>query len=148
MQTAVAVSRVAPIAAHPPLRILVVDDSEVNRLLACALLSPWGIEPTLAAEGDEAVRLAREAVFDLILMDVDMPVMNGLEATARIRGFDADHATHREVPVVAYTGGPFPADAHELRLCGMDALLRKPCAAGEMAACLRRFCPGGFVATA
>ena len=148
MDLAAAPPRAAAAPAVSPLRVLVVDDCPVNQLLAGTLLARWGISPVLASEGSQAVRLAAEAAFDLILMDVDMPVMNGLEATARIRGFDADHATHREVPVVAYTGGPFPADAQELRLCGMDALLRKPCAAGEMAACLRRFCPGRFVATA
>ena len=148
MDLAVAPPWAAAAPAASLLRVLVVDDCPVNQLLAGTLLARWGISPVVASEGSQAVRLAAEAAFDLILMDVDMPVMNGLEATARIRRFDAARATRREVPVVAYTGGPFPADAHELRLSGMDAVLRKPCAAGEMAACLRRFCPGRFVATA
>lgn len=144
MDLAVAPPRAAPAPAVSPLRVLVVDDCPVNQLLAGTLLARWGIRPVLASEGAQAVRLAAEAAFDLILMDVDMPVMNGLEATARIRRFDTARATHPRVPVVAYTGGPFPSDAHELSLSGMDAVLRKPCAAGEMAACLQRFCPERF----
>lgn len=145
MDLAVAPPWPAPAPAVSPLRVLVVDDCPFNQLLAGALLARWGIRPVLASEGAQAVRLAAEAAFDLILMDVDMPVMNGLEATARIRRFDAARATRRGVPVVAYTGGPFPADAHELSLSGMDAVLHKPCAAGEMAACLQHFCPERFV---
>lgn len=132
----------APTASPP--RVLLVDDCPVNRLLARELLSRWGIEPTLAVDGSQAVRIAREQAFDLILMDVDMPVMDGLDATARIRRFARDHATDRQVPVVAYTGGPFPSGAPELQQCGMDAVLRKPCEVAEMAACLQRFCPGRF----
>jgi CheY-like chemotaxis protein len=146
MALAVAPPWAAPASAVSPLRVLVVDDCPVNQLLAGTLLARWGIRPILASEGAQAVRLAAEAAFDLILMDVDMPVMNGLEATARIRGFDAARATHRGVPVVAYTGGPFPSDDRELRMSGMDAVLHKPCAAGEMAACLQRLCPERFTA--
>jgi CheY-like chemotaxis protein len=134
----------ARVPPAPPLRVLVVDDCPVNRLLACALLSQWGIDPAVAAEGAQAVALAGEAAFDLILMDVDMPVMNGLEATEQIRRFAPDRATRPDVPVVAFTAGPFPSSPDELQVSGLDAVLRKPCDAAEMAGCLQRLCPDRF----
>lgn len=146
MVLAAASSRAAREPQMPPLRVLVVDDCPVNRLLACTLLWRWGIDPVVAAEGAQAVRLAGEAAFDLILMDVDMPVMDGLEATAHIRRFAPDRATRPDVPVVAYTGGPFPSSPDDLRLSGMDAVLVKPCEAAEMAGCLQLLCPGRFSA--
>lgn len=133
-------------ATRPSLRVLVADDSPVNRELACALLSHFGVDPVLAADGSQAVRLAREQAFDLVLMDLDMPVMDGLAATGQIRRFDAEHATHRQVPVVAYTSGPFPSDEGHLRRLGLDAVLRKPCLPRDLAACLERHCPTKFKA--
>ena len=67
------------------LRVLLVDDCPMQQLLACALLSRWGVMPQIACDGFEAVLLVGEQDFDIVLMDVEMPVMDGLKATARIR---------------------------------------------------------------
>jgi len=83
-------------------RILVVDDSPVNQLLVAALLWRWGITPLVAADGAEAVALACGQDFDLILMDLQMPVLDGLTATRQLRRFELEHARPR-APVVAYT---------------------------------------------
>src|SRR5687767_3509863 len=82
--------------------VLVADDSPANRMLAFELLSCMGIKPLLAADGAEAVALAGEVPLSLILMDLQMPVLDGYAATWEIRHLEREHARKR-VPVVAYT---------------------------------------------
>jgi CheY-like chemotaxis protein len=121
-------------------RVLVVDDNPINRLLAGELLSLWGIAPMHAADGAEAVALACGNEFDLILMDLQMPVLDGVSATAQIRRFETERSSRR-VAVVAYTSSPFTGSEPMLRACGMDAVLEKPCDAATLHACLCRWFP-------
>jgi CheY-like chemotaxis protein len=102
--------------------VLVADDCPANRMLAFELLSCMGIKPLLAADGAEAVALAGEASLSLILMDLQMPVLDGCAATWEIRHFEREHARKR-VPVVAYTASDLPADPTMLRAIGIDAVL-------------------------
>lgn len=120
-------------------RVLVVDDNPVNQLAASEMLHCWGITPLLAADGAEAVALACELRFDLILMDLQMPVLDGLGATRQVRRFERDHARAR-VPVVAYTSSASSVDHSLLRECGLDDLLDKPCDAQTLRQCLMRWC--------
>jgi CheY-like chemotaxis protein len=126
------------------LRVLLVDDCPFQQLLACALLSRWMIVPQIACDGLEAVLLAGEQDFDIVLMDVEMPVMDGLLATARIRKTERrDHRTHA-VPVVAYTAVDLASHERSWQRCGMNAVLHKPAEAPEMSACLERWCGSKF----
>ena len=125
-------------STDPPL-ILVVDDKSVNRTLASELLSCWGMKPLLAAGGAEAVALARELRLDLILMDLQMPVLDGFEAAAQIRRSEREHG-RRRVPVVAYTSAAVSADQARLRDSGIDAVLRKPADAQAIRECVLRWC--------
>lgn len=93
----------------------------------------------LAADGAEAVALACGHDFDLILMDLQMPVLDGLAATTQIRHFERDHSCTRAA-VVAYTSGSVSRDL--LRDCGLDAVLEKPCDAKALQDCLLCWCPG------
>jgi len=120
-------------------RILVVDDCPVNQLLVAALLWRWGITPLVAADGAEAVALACGQDFDLILMDLQMPVLDGLAATTQLRRFEREHARPR-APVVAYTASLFGANGSLLRACGIDASLEKPCDTQSLEECLVRWC--------
>ena len=129
------------------LRLLLVDDCPVQQLLACALLARWKIMPQIACDGLEAVLLSGEQDFDIILMDVEMSVMDGLTATARIRQSERRARRERPVPVVAYTTGNLAADEGRWRTCGMNGVLNKPCDALEMSECLERWCPSGFAAS-
>ena len=113
----------API--RPALRVLVVDDSPVNRMIALAQLGQFDVTPVLANDGAEAVALACGETFDLILMDLQMPVLDGLGATAQIRRFEHEHVSPR-VPVVAYTSCALDSDAAFMRNLGLDAVLEKP----------------------
>lgn len=136
-------ARAGPPPGPSPVRVLLVDDSEVNRLLACAMLAHWGIAPAVAGDGLAALLLVRQQEFDLVLMDVDMPVMNGLAATEAIRHFERGQAGRTEVPIVAYTGSAH-ADEARLRASGMNDLLKKPCSTSAMGDCLKRHCAHKF----
>ena len=129
------------------LRVLLVDDCPVQQLLTCALLARWKIMPQIACDGLEAVLLGGEQDFDIILLDEEMPVMDGLTATARIRQGERRARRERPVPVVAYTTGNLAADEGRWRTCGMNGVLNKPCDALEMGECLERWCPSGFAAS-
>jgi CheY-like chemotaxis protein len=129
-----------------PLRVLVVDDCPFQQLLACALLSRWKIMPQIASDGLEAVLLVGEQEFDIVLMDVEMPVMDGLTATARIRENERRVRRAQAVPIVGYTAGALAPDEERWRLCGASAVLDKPADAGAMRECLERWCPSRFAA--
>jgi CheY-like chemotaxis protein len=119
-------------------RVLVVDDSPVNLMVISALLESRGIETFLAADGAEAVALASELRFDLILMDLQMPIIGGLAATSAIRRFEVK-CSRLPVPVVAYTSTSPGADV--LAAYGMNGSLSKPCDDRELENCLARWCP-------
>ena len=122
---------------HRP-RVLVVDDNPSNRSDVCELLGCWGITPMLAADGAEAVALACGHDFHLILMDLQMPVLDGLAATTQIRRHEREHSGTR-APVVAYTSSSVSGSV--LRDCGLDAVLEKPCDAKTLRDCLLCWCP-------
>lgn len=119
-------------------RILVADDNPVNLMVISAQLEALGVVPLLAADGAEAVALACQLHFDLILMDLQMPTLDGLAATSAIRRFEA-HTLRRAVPVVAYSS-TMP-DADVLARHGIDGSLPKPCANDTLQQCLARWCP-------
>ncbi|WP_339873980.1 response regulator [uncultured Brevundimonas sp.] len=107
---------------HSP-RVLVVDDHPANRELARLMLTAAGCEVAEAADGDEAVDMARAGAFDLILMDVRMPRVDGLTATRLIRGLPGAVA---DTPILAVTADAMPADAARCLAAGMNAHLAKP----------------------
>ena len=131
----------APRTAHPPhpVRVLVVDDNPVNLKLMQLMLESKGMAPLLAADGAEAVALATETRFDLILMDLQMPVLNGLEATAEIRRLEAGRS-QPAVPVIAHSSTTLRPGL--LARHGLDGALDKPCDDQALENCLLRWCPG------
>jgi CheY-like chemotaxis protein len=129
--------------ARPPastLRVLVVDDCEINRELASAQLLHYGIAPVFACDGAQAVERAMQETFDLVLMDMSMPVMDGLEATDRIRRFEHVHPERRRMAVVAFTSGHDADDPALLGRHRLDAVLHKPCDIRAVGDCLERVC--------
>ena len=119
-------------------RVLVVDDEPVQQLITRARLAEFGITPIQAVDGAEAVALACELPFDFILMDLQMPVLDGLTATKQIRQFEQEHKRPR-VPVVAYS----TSDCSEayVRDFGVDGVLEKPCSSVALRESLLRWCP-------
>ena len=111
-------------------RVLLVDDHEVNQMIGRELLEALGATCVLAHDGVAAVQQWRESAFDLVLMDCQMPVMDGLEATRRIRQLEAEGAgpmgTGQRTLIVALTANVTSADRDRCLAAGMDRFLTKP----------------------
>ncbi len=104
-------------------RILVAEDIEMNRVIAAALLKTGGHEVTMVENGKDAIEAVKQSPFDLIFMDMEMPIMDGLDATRKIRGLDGDAAA---TPIVALTANALTEDAARCRAAGMNDHLAKP----------------------
>jgi signal transduction histidine kinase/CheY-like chemotaxis protein len=112
----------APRSVSPALQVLVVDDNAVNRTLARGLLSKCGIDADLAVNGREAVEAVRARAYDLVFMDMQMPEMDGIEATQAIRQLDVPFQPY----IVALTANAFESDRARCLQAGMDDFLAKP----------------------
>ncbi|HQV41271.1 MAG TPA: response regulator [Moraxellaceae bacterium] len=109
-----------------PLRVLAVDDNPANLKLVCALLDELNVKTFSASNGHEAIRLCKESDIDLVFMDIQMPGMNGLEATQAIRQHEKDSGGTRHVPIVALTAHAMANEREALLKSGMDDYLTKP----------------------
>jgi len=105
------------------LQVLLVEDNAINQLLAKAILSDMGHEVVTAHDGSEALRLFSTRRWDLVLMDIHMPVMSGLEATRQIRQMEP---ASQHTPIVATTAGAMEADRAACLAAGMDDYIAKP----------------------
>ena len=112
------------------LRILLAEDNPVNRELTVRILSKRGHSVAVAANGKAALEMLETQAFDLILMDVQMPEMDGLEATAAIRKNEA--ATGTRIPIIAMTAHAMKGDRERCLEAGMDGYLSKPVKADEL----------------
>ncbi len=110
-------------------QILLAEDGLANQKLATALLTKWGHEVTIANDGLEAVDAFQERQFDLILMDVQMPQMDGLDATRNIRKLEK---RGERVPIIAMTAHAMPGDREKCLRAGMDGYLSKPVRRNEL----------------
>jgi signal transduction histidine kinase/ligand-binding sensor domain-containing protein/CheY-like chemotaxis protein len=119
----------ASTAEGPSARVLLAEDHQINQLVVIRLLQKRGHHVTAVNNGEEAVAAAGAGNFDLILMDMQMPVMDGLEAAQRIRALPGPAG---RVPIVALTANAIGAAEEECRAAGMDAYLAKPVAAEDL----------------
>jgi two-component system sensor histidine kinase/response regulator len=119
-----------------PLRILLAEDSLPNQKVALAILESGGHAVVVSGNGREALRLLREGEFDVVLMDVQMPEMDGFEATARIRA--DEEATGRHQPIIAMTAHALQGDREKCLAAGMDDYVTKPVRRGELYEVLSR----------
>jgi CheY-like chemotaxis protein/anti-sigma regulatory factor (Ser/Thr protein kinase) len=124
---AVAAAPVAPVPREAPRsrRVLLVEDDQVNRTIASFMLQDLGHQVDLAEDGVQAVELAAATRYDLILMDMQMPRMDGLEATRRIRRQPGPTSVRR-MPIVAITANAFDQDRQACLDAGMDDFVTKP----------------------
>jgi two-component system cell cycle response regulator DivK len=122
-------------------RILVVEDQEDNRRIIRDLLSTMGYELIEAQDGEAGVRLAKEHRPDLILMDIQLPVLDGYEATRRIK---ADPEL-RAIPIVVVTSYALSGDDQKAVAAGCDGYVAKPFSPRQLLATVRKFLdePGG-----
>ncbi len=132
---------IRPLACALPdfgFKALVAEDNTVNQLVVRKLLAKVGISIDLAKNGQEAVRMTAEKKYDLIFMDVRMPIMNGLEATRKIRAAHHENAT---IPIIALTADASADDATRCLEAGMNAHLRKPLKLQELLMALDQLMP-------
>ncbi len=121
-------------ADRHPLRILLVEDNEINQAFAIMVLRSMGYDPDTATNGSEAIEAFRRGQHDLILMDVQMPVMSGLEATRQIRAMDSV----KRPRIMAVTANAFAEDREACFGAGMDDFLSKPFEPSDLAAAIQR----------
>lgn len=122
---------------RPAPLVLVVDDFEDNRAMYAEFLSFMGYAVEQAADGAEAVETGKRILPDVIVMDLSLPVMDGWEATRRLK---ADERT-RHIPVIALTGHVFAGHSHNAKEAGCDAFLPKPCLPETLAEKVRELLP-------
>lgn len=108
--------------------MLLVEDHPANQKLALWLLQRQGHQVTLAENGAEALQLMQALAFDIVLMDVQMPVLDGLEATRQIRELERSRGD-RHHPIIAMTAGAIVGDREKCLAAGMDDYISKPIAA-------------------
>jgi len=120
-------------------RILIIEDQEDNRAIMRDLLSTAGYALIEAVDGEEGVRLARSERPDLILMDIQLPVLDGYEATRQIRAT----ADLKSVPIIAVTSYALSGDEAKTREAGCDSYVAKPFSPRELLAKVRALLPNG-----
>ena len=124
----------APLGERHPLRILLAEDNAVNQKLALRLLSQQGYEAAVANDGQQAIDALAADEFDVVLMDVQMPELDGLEATRRIRKRWSD----RRLRIVAMTANAMAGDRETYLAAGMDDYISKPIRPADLIAALER----------
>ncbi len=143
---------VTPLGERAPLgaQILLAEDNEVNQEVATAMLESLGCRVHVARNGRLAVERIERERFDIVLMDCQMPELDGFEATARIRAWesqppddDAAVARRTRIPIVALTAHAMPGDRERCLRAGMDDHVTKPFSRDELAAVIERWLPAG-----
>ena len=133
----------APVQSSGGLRILLAEDNVFNQKVALGLLGKLGHQITIASNGLEAVDLYTRNVFDLVLMDIQMPAMDGFEATQLLRKQQQESGVH--VPIVAMTAHAMQGDRERCLAGGMDDYLSKPIGRKELTAVIQRNVPVALV---
>jgi signal transduction histidine kinase/DNA-binding response OmpR family regulator len=119
------------------IRILLAEDNPVNQMVAVRLLEKMGYTVTVVSNGRDAVAILQEQAFGLVLMDVQMPQMDGYDATRVIREKEA--LTHKHIPIIAMTAHAMKGDRERCLAAGMDGYIAKPITPAELLAEIERF---------
>ena len=121
------------------LRILVAEDNSVNQKLIVALLESLGIEPDMANDGLEAVKKRKKDSYDMILMDIQMPVMGGIDATQEILAYEKENDLPH-IPIIALTANALQGDREKYLKAGMDEYISKPVDVERLKELISHFC--------
>ena len=126
-------------STNRPLRVLVADDNLVNQRVTVRMLEKLGHQPVVVSDGAEAVRAYLASTFDIVLMDCQMPRVDGMEATAKIRKFE--EGKEQRIPIVALTASALLGDAERCIAADMDDHLTKPIQRKELEQTLAKWAP-------
>ena len=107
-------------------KVLLAEDNPVNVEVASAMLESLGLDVSRACNGQEALHTLQSGDFDLVLMDCQMPVMDGFAATTEIRRHEQQHGRARSLPIIAITANALQGDRESCLAAGMDDYLSKP----------------------
>jgi two-component system sensor histidine kinase/response regulator len=118
------------------LKILVADDNVINLKVAVHLLKKLGFAPDTATNGSEALQAVEQSIYDFILMDVQMPEMDGLEATRKIRKLDGPK---KDIPIIAMTATAEKADIGQCLDAGMNDVISKPVKAPTLSEAIQQW---------
>lgn len=121
-------------------RVLLAEDNEFNREVAKTILDDAGLVVDVACDGEQVLRMARDGHYDVVLMDIQMPVMDGLTATREIRAFKSNE----QLPIVAMTANVMQEERQGCLIAGMDDFVAKPIDPDELLAVLRRWVKAGL----
>lgn len=127
----------SPEPARTSMKVLIVEDGHVNQLVGARMLEKRGHMVTIATNGQEAIDFFRSEPFDAILMDLQMPGMNGFDATTAIRNLERASGGH--VPIIAMTANAMKGDREECLASGMDDYISKPLRSAELARIVEQF---------
>ncbi|MFZ1956152.1 MAG: response regulator, partial [Desulfobacterales bacterium] len=128
-----------PTEAMLPLKILVAEDTHFNQKFIQRLLERWGHDAVVVENGRQVIERLSETAFDLILMDVQMPIMDGYEAARAIRAAESGKDKEHRIPIVAMTAHATKGDREQCLAAGMDDYLSKPISSGKLLDILKRF---------
>src|SRR5690606_37284355 len=123
-----------PLFASPP-RLLLVEDNVINQSVALAILEQWGCQVEIAEHGEAALACLKDRAYDLVLMDIQMPIMDGFEAIKHLR----TQPELKALPVVATTANALKADRQACLAAGFSDYLSKPFLPDELQAVLQRW---------
>jgi CheY-like chemotaxis protein len=138
----------APLSPPLPGRVLLVEDNGVNQEIGVAMLQAIGCEVDLAADGREAIEATGSKAYDLVLMDCQMPHVDGFEATRAIRARERESQPVRRLPIVALTANAMSGDREQCTAAGMDDYLSKPFTQAQLRAVLATWVSGPRAAAA
>ncbi len=122
------------------LRVLVAEDNEANQRVVRTVLNALGFDPVIVADGEAAVRTWREGGWDLVLMDIQMPVKNGVDATIEIRRLEIERGL-APTRIIALTANAMPQQVESYRAAGMDGVVQKPIMIADLQAALMDVSP-------
>ena len=157
------ITKAAPVTALDPVRqlaaperyngnVLLVEDNSVNQKVASCFLRCFGVSVTIANDGAEGVRAFEARRYDLVLMDLQMPVMDGMQATQRIREIEASRMGDRQsptrIPIIALTANAMTGQKERCIAAGMDGFLSKPLQSEQLHDVVARYCTGAQTADA
>jgi CheY-like chemotaxis protein len=125
--------------------VLLAEDNQVNQVVARNVLKSLGCEFDIVANGQQALEAVQRGGYDIVLMDCQMPVMDGYEATREIRAWEQREARSRRIPIIALTANALLGDADTCRDAGMDDYLAKPYSRRQLCAVMARWLPANLV---